>query len=89
MNTFSLAFSIIGIVVTVFLFGNHLHTAATVIMVAIPTAAAMVIMGAIPTAATMILGHHHPTPTVTTPITRKTYRCSVTASTTPSASKGD
>ena len=41
-------------------------------------------MVGIPTAATMILGHHHPTPTVATPITRKTYRCTVTATTIPS-----
>jgi hypothetical protein len=55
-----------------------------VVMAAIPTVA-MVVMAAIPTAATMILGHHPPTPTVATPITRKTYRCTVTATTTHSA----
>jgi hypothetical protein len=53
--------------------------AATVIMVAIRTAAAMVIM-----VGTMILGHRHPTPTVATPITKVTSRRTVTA-TTPSA----
>lgn len=54
------------------------------IMVDIPTAAATVIMVDIPT---MTPGHPRPTPTVTSPITRKTYRCTVTATTTPSATR--
>ncbi|MGA9151605.1 MAG: hypothetical protein WBZ36_13590 [Candidatus Nitrosopolaris sp.] len=61
-----------------------MHTLTTVIMVAIPTAAATVIMVAIPTAI-LTLGHHHPTPTVATPITKVTSCRTVTA--TPSATK--
>jgi hypothetical protein len=73
MTIISLVFSTIGIVARYFCSEiKHLHTAATV-MVGIPS--------------TMILGHHHPTPTVTTPITKITSRRTVTASTTPSATR--
>jgi len=78
MNTFSLVFSVIGIVAIVFMFGNQAFAYD-----------GYGDYGGYPYGGYYDLGHHHPKPTVTSPITRKTYRCSVTATTTPSASKGD
>jgi hypothetical protein len=58
------------------------------VVVDIPTAATVILVD-IPTAATVIMVDIHPTPTVATPITRKTYCRTVTAATNPSATRRD